>query len=240
VPAKKLVGGRERVASAIFTTDGRSIIFRRDTGNDENYHILRVGADGTGVTDLTPEGGVWRDSPLLPKGKADTMVYAVRKTTDIASMLLVQSISPSPPRIVFRDPLPGTAIDVTSDGTRVLWVHEALTGGNELLEIEMMTGESRLIASANVTTAAYATDGARIFVGTDNGTNPTCSWLSTQSRARCSQNTAKPRRQRLRSIRSYPRRAVTVWPLPSTQATVPWCASSTRRRSLSSMTSPYH
>lgn len=122
------------------------------------------------MTDLTPDGELWRDSPLLPKGSADTMVYAARKTTDIASMLLVQAISRSAPRIIFRDPLPGTAIDVTSDGTRVLWVHEAVAGGHELLEIDVTTGESRLIASANVTTAAYAADGGRIFVGTDNGT----------------------------------------------------------------------
>ena len=169
-PAKKLVGGKERVASAIFTNDGQSIVFRQDTGHDENFHILRVAVDGTGVTDLTPEGKLWRDTPLIPKGSADTMLYGVRKTTDLASMLFVQSISPAAPRIVFRDPLPGWAMDVTGDGMRALWVHEAVGGGHELLEIDVTTGKSRLIASADVTAAAYAADGERIFVGTDNGT----------------------------------------------------------------------
>jgi Tol biopolymer transport system component len=169
-PAKKLVGGPERVASAVFTNDGKSIVFRQDTGHDENFHILRVAVDGAGVTDLTKEGGLWRDSPLIPKGIADTMFYGVRKTMDLASMLYVQSISPSAPRIVSRDPLPGWAMDVTGDGTRVLWIHEAVTGGHELLEIGVATGKSKLIASANVSSAAYAADGGRIFVGTDNGT----------------------------------------------------------------------
>jgi dipeptidyl aminopeptidase/acylaminoacyl peptidase len=168
-PAKKLVGGPERVASAIFAENGQSILFRQDVGYDETFHILRVGVDGTGVTDLTPDGALWRDSPLLPKGKADTMVYASRTPTVLASTLMVQTISPSAPRIVFRDPLAGWAVDVTSDGTRVLWVHEAVAGGRELFEIDVATGESRLIASPHVSAAAYAADGGRIFVGTDNG-----------------------------------------------------------------------
>jgi hypothetical protein len=97
------------------------------------------------------------------------MFYAARKTTDVASMLLVQAIANAPTRVVFRDPLPGTVIDVRNDGTRVLWVHEAVAGGHELLEIDADSGESRLIASANVSAAAYAADG-RILVATDNGT----------------------------------------------------------------------
>jgi dipeptidyl aminopeptidase/acylaminoacyl peptidase len=171
----KLVPGPERVASAVFTADGRAVLIRKDTGADENFHIYRIGLDGSGIIDLTPATEpLWRDSPLVPRDRPDTMIYAARKATDYASMLLVQRLAPEEPRLVYRDPAPGTAIDVSRDGTRALWIREAATGGHELLEIDVASGTPRQISPlsgrADVTTAAYASDGKRLYEATDGGT----------------------------------------------------------------------
>src|SRR5688500_8069337 len=70
-PARALVSGEERVGSATFTRDGQAVLFRRDTGADENFHIYRVGLDGEGLVDLTPGEEWWRDHPLLPRDRPD-------------------------------------------------------------------------------------------------------------------------------------------------------------------------
>ena len=171
-PATKLVGGPERVASAVFTRDGAHVVFRKDTGADENFHILTIGVDGAGLTDLTPAEPLWRDSPLLPRGRPELMVYGARKPTDYASMLVVQELGGGAPRVVYRESGPGTIVDVLPDASHALWFREAATGGHELLEIDLATGQARAIADkpAMLTTGAYSADGTRIYVATDNGT----------------------------------------------------------------------
>jgi dipeptidyl aminopeptidase/acylaminoacyl peptidase len=166
-PPKKLVAGPERVASAVFTPDGRSVLFRQDTGADENFHILRVSAEGGAPTDLTPGEPIWRDSPLVPRRAPGVMVYSARKRTDYTSKLFVQALPSGEPKQVFVDPLPGTAVDVSPDGARALWVHEARGGGHEAFEIELASGRATLL-SPDATAAAYASDGERIFVATES------------------------------------------------------------------------
>jgi dipeptidyl aminopeptidase/acylaminoacyl peptidase len=175
-PAIRIAGGTERVGSVVFTHDGAAVVFRQDTGADENFHIYRVATDGTGLIDLTPgDQPLWRDSPLLPRDRDDVMIYAARTATDYASMVFVQELAGhAAPRLAYRDAQPGTAIDVSPDGTRALWIREAIAGGHELLEVELATGAARPLAPltgrADVTTAAYATDGTRVYVATDHGT----------------------------------------------------------------------
>jgi dipeptidyl aminopeptidase/acylaminoacyl peptidase len=177
-PVTRLVAGPERVASAVFTRDGSAVIFRRDTGADNNFHILRARFDGGGgvePVDLTPGEPMWRDSPLLPRARPDLMVYGARTTTDLRSMIVVQPLSGGEPRVVFRDSRPGTLLDVLPDSTAALWYREAPTGGHELLEVDLETGASRAISPRDgtaemLTAGAYAADGARIYVATDHGT----------------------------------------------------------------------
>lgn len=175
-PATKIVAGPERVASAVFTRDGASVIFRKDTGADEVFHIYRADLDGSHVVDLAPPEPLWRDSPLLPRARPELIVYGARDSRDYKSMIIVQDISGGPARVAYRDPGPGTVIDVLPDASRALWYREATTGGHELLEIDLATGAARPISprdgtAAMVTCGAYSADGARrIFVATDNGT----------------------------------------------------------------------
>lgn len=170
-PARRLVPGPERVASAVFTADGVRVVFRKDRGADENFHIFAIGTDGRGAVDLTPGAPLWRDAPLLPRGRGDLMVYGARKPTDYASMAIVQDLAGGAPRVVYRESGPGTIIDVRADASHALWFREAATGGHELAEIDLATGAARAIADepARLTAAAYATDGARIYIATDHG-----------------------------------------------------------------------
>jgi dipeptidyl aminopeptidase/acylaminoacyl peptidase len=170
-PATKLVAGPERVASAVFTRDGKRVVFRKDTGADENFHVLAIGADGTGLVDLTPAEPLWRDSPLLPRARPELIVYGARKPTDYASMLVVQELAGGTPRVAYRESGPGTIVDVLPDASHALWFREAATGGHELAEIDIATGQARPISDepAMLTTGAYAADGSRIYVATDHG-----------------------------------------------------------------------
>jgi dipeptidyl aminopeptidase/acylaminoacyl peptidase len=175
VPATKLVSGPDRVVSAVFTRDGRAILFRRDTGADENFHIFRVGLDGTGLVDLTPFEPLWRDSPLLPRDKPNTIVYSGRMTSQPVAVLMMQELTGGMPRIVYRDRFAATALDVSPDGTAALWLREAKAGGHELFEVDLSTGESRLLCPldgkpARITAAAYAADPRAVLIATDFGT----------------------------------------------------------------------
>ncbi len=174
-PARALVTGEQRVGSATFTQDGQTVLFRSDTGADENFHIYRIGIDGSGLLDLTPEPGRWRDHPLLPRDLADTMIYSQRTSSDYASSVVVQStLTPTEtPRIVYRDPAPAAVVDVSADGSRALLLREA-TSGKQLVEIDLTTGAARQLVPAPdelaaIQAAAYATDGRRVYVARDRG-----------------------------------------------------------------------
>jgi dipeptidyl aminopeptidase/acylaminoacyl peptidase len=160
--------GPERIASASFTRDGRSVLFRQDRGRDESFHILRVDLDGSNVTDLTPNGRLWRDHPLLPAGRPDIMIYSVRTATDPGSSLVVQSLAQGEPRVVYTDPVAAAAVDVTADGSRALMIRET-PNGRDLIEVEIESGTHRPLTTpdglaGHVKAAAYAADGLRVYV----------------------------------------------------------------------------
>jgi dipeptidyl aminopeptidase/acylaminoacyl peptidase len=173
-PATKIIAGPERVASAVFTRDGGSVIFRKDTGANEIFHIYRAATDGSNVVDVTPPEPLWRDSPLLPRARPELMVYGARDPADYKSMIVVQPIAGGPARVAFRDPGAGTVIDVSADASHALWFHEVASGGHELQEVELATGAARTISpragAALLTYGAYSADGKLIYVATDNGT----------------------------------------------------------------------
>ncbi len=173
-PVKKIVAGPERVASAVFTRDGASVIYRKDTGANEIFNIYRAAIDGSHVVDLTPPQPLWRDSPLLPRARADLMIYGARDPDDYKSMIFVQDLAGGPARVAFRDPGAGTVIDVAPDASHALWFHEVKTGGHELQEVDLATGAARTISpregAAFLTYGAYSADGRVIYVATDNGT----------------------------------------------------------------------
>ncbi|NQZ00265.1 MAG: S9 family peptidase [Bdellovibrionales bacterium] len=51
---KRLTNQTDRDIAGFFWKENSTIIFVRDFGGDENFHLFRVGVDGTGERDLTP------------------------------------------------------------------------------------------------------------------------------------------------------------------------------------------
>jgi dipeptidyl aminopeptidase/acylaminoacyl peptidase len=173
-----LTTGTERAMWASFTRDEQKVLFTRDEGADENWRVYSVGLDGTGVTCLTPGPKRHRDEPLLPRNQADTMVYTSHETSSPASQLVVQPISGGEPRVVYEDPAPANASDVTADGGRALLVRFNSASDLVVLEVDTHAGKAGNPAEriyppegtkATVEQAVYSPDGRIVYVATDEG-----------------------------------------------------------------------
>jgi Tol biopolymer transport system component len=116
-PPTKIVGGPERIRSAQFAVDGRFVLFRRDAGADEAFHIFRCKPDGSDAVDLTPSEVLRRERPLLPRLRPDIMVYSGVSTRAKEAKLFVQTLSNGQPRLVYTDPGAALSADVNPAGT---------------------------------------------------------------------------------------------------------------------------
>lgn len=173
-PPTAITTGPERAIWATYTVDGKYILYLRDTRGDENHHVWRLAADGSSLTDLTPEPGVHRQEPNLPGKRPDLMLYAASRVSDPSTMVYAQSIAGGAPRLIHTSPGPGGLGDVTPDGARALFVATRSFDDGVLSELDVATGAARRIyppqgKKATVFTAGYAADGARIYVSTDEG-----------------------------------------------------------------------
>ncbi len=147
-PPRAVTTGPERAIWADYTPDGKAILFLRDGKGDENHHIWRVGADGSGLTDLTPGEPLHRGEPLFPRKKPGFMFYDARRTTDIRSMLFSQPIGGGEPRLVFTNERPGGLADVSPDGSRALYADVASSDDRAILEVDVASGKARRIYPA--------------------------------------------------------------------------------------------
>lgn len=172
--AAPVTRGPERAIWASYTPDGKYIAFLRDQRGDENHHIWRQNLDGTGLVDLTP-GEPWhRDEPILPQGAPGIMLYSASRVSSPESVLFEQRYTGGPARQAYVNPRPGSLVDATADGKRALFGDAYANNNVVLREIDVGSSTERRIypvegKTAGVTDAAYATDGARIFVATDEG-----------------------------------------------------------------------
>jgi dipeptidyl aminopeptidase/acylaminoacyl peptidase len=177
-PPRAVTTGPERAIWARYTPDGKSILFLRDARGDENHRIWRVGADGAGLTDLTPGEPMHRQEPIVPRKKADTMIYAASRHTSPETMLFEQKLEGGEPRLVATSPRPGGLDDVTADGTRALFTDLRGFSDITLNEVDLATGKLRRLYPAEgkafaIASARYSADGARVFVTTDRGGDAT-------------------------------------------------------------------
>jgi dipeptidyl aminopeptidase/acylaminoacyl peptidase len=174
-PPRRLTEGPERAMWASFTRDEKDVLFTRDEGADENWRIYRLKLDGSAPTCLTPGPKLHRDEPLLPRDAPDTMIYTQHDTRSPASHLVVQSISGGDPRVVYDDPAPANAVDVTTDGRRALVVRFNSASDLVVLDVSTTPGTApaRIYppdgAKATVNGAAYSPDGRTVYVATDEG-----------------------------------------------------------------------
>jgi dipeptidyl aminopeptidase/acylaminoacyl peptidase len=172
---KRITEGPERSVWAKYSPDGQVILFLRDAKGDENHHIWRVNADGTGPKDLTPGESLRHDEPALPRNKPGIMLYSASRLTSPESMLFVQTLSAGEPKLVYTNPRPGGLADAAPDGRRALFIDFVSASDLILLEVDVASGKARRVyppegKTAGISSASYSADGRRILVATDEGT----------------------------------------------------------------------
>lgn len=172
--AAPVTRGPERAIWANYTPDGKYIAFLRDQRGDENHHIWRQDLDGSGLVDLTP-GEPWhRREPVLPRDAPGIMLYSASRVSAPETVVFEQRYTGGPARQAYVSPRPGWLAGATADGKRALF-SDAYANNNVVLhEIDVVASTARRIyppegKTVSVTGAAYALDGARIFVATDEG-----------------------------------------------------------------------
>lgn len=169
---QRISGNLERVGSftlgpfARFTADDRYVLLMTDKGADENFRLARAKPDGTELTFLTPENGMRFDLPRFARKAPDTLVYAAHDKK--STFFYLQNISGSPPREVHVEPITCRLLDVSSDGTRALF----LRVDEKLFELGLGTGRATQVSvgddkDAAIQAAAYSADGRQIFASVE-------------------------------------------------------------------------
>jgi dipeptidyl aminopeptidase/acylaminoacyl peptidase len=174
--APKQLTKDERVQSASLSRDGKWILFTRDRGADENAHIYRIGLDGNGLVDLTPEEGIRHDPPALPLERPDLMIYGKRTVKSPASTIVVAKVSGGEARTVYQDAAPIFVADATADGSRALLLRLVSPSEQILFELnlDLGNGSARRFwppegTKEAIGSAAYSPDGRTIYLATDQG-----------------------------------------------------------------------
>jgi acetyl esterase/lipase len=173
-PPIALTHGPERAAGGVLMRDGKSVLFLRDVGADENYRIFKVDLDGKNETCLTPGPALRRSPPIEAKGKPGTILYWQRDVKSPETGIVMQTIG-GEPKVVYTDPSPTTIADVTGDARHALLLRRYSSSDYVLFELDL--GEKselrRLYPTdgkkASVHAAAYSPDGKRAYVGADDG-----------------------------------------------------------------------
>jgi dipeptidyl aminopeptidase/acylaminoacyl peptidase len=174
VPPVALTHGPERAAGGVLTRDGRSALFLRDVGADENYRIFKVDLDGKNEKCLTPGPVLRRSPPIEPTGKPGTIVYWQRDVKSPQTGVVVHAIE-GDPKVVYTDPSPTTIADVTGDARHALLLRRYSSSDYVLFDLDL--GEKSELRrlyppdgrKASVHGAAYSPDGKRAYVGADDG-----------------------------------------------------------------------
>jgi dipeptidyl aminopeptidase/acylaminoacyl peptidase len=171
---KKLTSGAERVMSIRPTYDGKYLLFTSDHGADEDFQIFRMGMDGSNVTNLTPNGALHREPPLLARNRTLLMAYSAMDKKDSKTQVFTQSTESGDPKVVYTDPSPGGLADLSPDGTRALFFRVVSLSEQILFEIDLDTGAAKRLYPAEgktvkVNDAAYSGDARKVFVATDDG-----------------------------------------------------------------------
>jgi hypothetical protein len=75
----RLVERNERVASFEISRDGASLVFRSDTGGDDNWSFFRADLDGKQVVELTPGERLDRGEGIEPDGARGRLFFSASK-----------------------------------------------------------------------------------------------------------------------------------------------------------------
>src|SRR5262249_29153801 len=134
---------------------------------------------GSGLTNLTPDEPMHRGEPIEPRSKPGTILYSAARTSAPTSYLYALDLAAgkggdAKPKLVYTQAMPGGLVDVTADGTHVLFAEFHADDDVIVYEVEVATGKARRVfpaegKKAGMYSAAYAGDGKRVLVATDDG-----------------------------------------------------------------------
>lgn len=174
-PAPRLLSTTQRVTGPVITRDGKAVLFRSDTGADENWSIFRVGIDGKDLVELTPGEKLNRDGFVIPDDAPDQMFFGARKMSESRSTIYVGStVKPEPARAIYTEDQPVFLSDVTRDGKAALVLRYPSRAENYLLRLDVASGKAQPLFPAegqklSIFEAAFSPDGKIAYVGTDLG-----------------------------------------------------------------------
>ncbi|HEY5950926.1 MAG TPA: hypothetical protein VIV40_35780, partial [Kofleriaceae bacterium] len=170
----RLVDSKERAVADRITKDGKALLFRSDTGADENWSIFRIGLDGKNLVELTPGDKLNRDEPFIADGKPDTMFFSARKMSESRSTLYSAPLAkPGEAKAVYTDEMPAFLADLDRKGTTALVVQFPERMENYVLRVDVATGKAQKLwptdAKVSIFDARFSADGKQIYVATDGG-----------------------------------------------------------------------
>jgi dipeptidyl aminopeptidase/acylaminoacyl peptidase len=137
-PPRRLPGPPERMLAPRLLPDGRTLVFLSDVGSDRKFHVFRIGIDGSGLADLTPDGELRRNALRVARWSG-TMVYSAHVLDDQTTRVFVQTLD-EPPREIHRDPKVGFVADISADGRRALFVQQWSVTEEVLFALDVATG----------------------------------------------------------------------------------------------------
>lgn len=173
--ATRLLATAQRVTDLVPTKDGKALLFRSDTGADENWSIYRVGLDGKDLVDLTPGDRINRDGIFVPDGAPDKLLFSGRKMSESRSTVYVASASkPEPAKAIYTDDKPAFLTDISDDATWGLVLQYPSRAENYLVRLDLATGKTQPLfppegEKISIFDAKVSADGKAVYVATDLG-----------------------------------------------------------------------
>jgi dipeptidyl aminopeptidase/acylaminoacyl peptidase len=172
---RKLPGPDERIAGYEVLPDQKTVLFAADVKSDQLFAIFKVGLDGTGLANLTPDEALSRSVPLVARGIPDLFAYTAHTLDDAASRVMIQRTGGTP-REIWRAPGTGDLQDFTQDGGRLLFLRVDSDDKMVLLQIDVAKGVAKRVypaqGMAKLTSAAYTADGRGIYVAQERAGKP--------------------------------------------------------------------
>lgn len=169
---RRLVTGSERIGAMAITPDEKTILFSSDTNADGNFHIFRIGVDGSGLADLTPVETLHRDGPRVARGGAGLFAYSAHAPASEKTRVFVQGLDGKPPRAIYSDDRGGNVVDMAADGKHALFERLNSDEDTVVFDIDVESGKATRIfppeGQAANALAAYSAEGERVFVATEH------------------------------------------------------------------------
>ncbi len=166
----------ERVRAFTPLPDERTLLFLSDVKSDEKFSVFRVGVDGSGLENLTPDVKMHRDPPRVARRRPGLFAYSAHRTEERAVHVFVQTTDGAPARDVYTDPGRGSVLDMSPDGGKVLFSHFVSRNEQVLFLIDAKTGTATRLfpreGTTRISAAAFSANGSGVFVASTAGQQP--------------------------------------------------------------------